>query len=193
MKLLRLFVAIELSQNLKEEIAKIEWQLAKQNLPFRYEDETKLHLTLAFLGNTKETRIKKLEAVFREVAKNSKIFVLGINNLGAFPGFNHPRVLCLSLTGDIGELESLQSKTLTALKESGFQPKINADFTPHIALARFSKPPYPIHMKNVGNKISGLKLKIPQLEFTVNSLSLIQSKLNHEGSVYKTLAEFSFK
>lgn len=192
MKLLRLFIAIELLQDLKEEIAKVSWQLAKQNLPFRFEDEVKLHITLAFLGNTKVEKIQKLEKILNHVARNISPFFLLLTNLGAFPGFNHPRILYIGLTGETDSLERLQKNLLKVLKDAGFIPKTNDTFTPHITLARFAKPPYPIHMKKMGNKISGLKIKIPKLEFAVNSISLMQSKLTPKGSNYKTLKTFNF-
>lgn len=189
---LRLFIAINLPKEIKEQIAKLEWEMTKKNIPFRFENDDKLHVTLSFLGNTDIEKIPLLTAVLSDVVKGIPAFMLQIQNLGAFPGFKHPRVLYLSVAGDLQILLKLQKKLLQGLKEKGFRPRSNDAFTPHITLARLMKLPYPIHLKNTGNQIKGLKIKLPKLQFTVDSISLMQSKLKPTGSEYKTIKTVNF-
>ena len=63
---------------------------------------------------------------------------------------------------------------------------LGLDLSPELK-NKFAKPPYPIHIKNMGQKLAGLKIKPPQESFWVKEISLFESKLSHEGSTYKIL------
>ena len=51
---MRAFIAIELSQKIKDKIEKIQAELEKYNLSLRWTKPKNLHLTLRFLGDIEE-------------------------------------------------------------------------------------------------------------------------------------------
>lgn len=179
----RVFLGIDLPKGLKKKLALFEWELAKQNLPFRFEDEKKLHLTLLFLGNTDTEQLNLIKSLLKQIVSQFMPFILNITKLEAFPGFNHPRTLYLSLQGDLDKLTDLQKAIRLKLKGTG-------KFMPHITIGKFAKPSYPIHVRNMGQKLAGLKIKPPQESFLVKEVCLFESKLSQEGSTYKILKKW---
>ncbi|MBI3980626.1 RNA 2',3'-cyclic phosphodiesterase [Candidatus Microgenomates bacterium] len=186
----RIFLGLDLTRELKNKLALYEWELTKQDLPFRFEDEKKLHLTLLFLGNTNTEQLNLIKSLLKPIIGQFTTFILGITKLEAFPGFNHPKILYLSLNGQLDKLFALQEELRQVLKGKGFRPQNKDKFIPHITIGKFVNPPYPIHVKNMGQKLAGLKIKPPQESFLIKEVVLFESKLSQEGSTYKILKKW---
>lgn len=99
----RLFISINLSNEVKSKLSKLQKQLKEQFdfLPAKWEDVNKLHLTLFFIGETDESTIAKIEAKLSEINFNEI-------NLQAREINTFPRVLILKLSNPDKILFSLQ-------------------------------------------------------------------------------------
>jgi len=181
---MRIFIALEIPEKIKKEIEKIQNQLKNTGIKVRWVKPEIIHLTLVFLGEIAPNKIGNIERILSGVSTQISPVNLWLEKVDAFPSPTKAKIIYLSLKGELGKLNALALKIRKLLKKQ----KINFDqkpFVPHLTLGRLKKP----------QDVSGLlsKIKILRQEFFVHHLKLIQSTLNPQGPVYKTLASFELK
>lgn len=173
---MRLFTAINLPEHIKSYLFKLEeeirsWGIAK----ISFVHKKNLHLTLKFFGdaeNVNEIKEKLKNVKFKE-------FNLVLDKIGVFPSESYIRVVWAGLK-DGEELIKLSNKIdeETINKESH-------EFTGHLTLGRVK---FVKDKKSFVEKLS--KLKIENLEFTVNEFILFQSILTKDGPEYKIIEKY---
>jgi len=132
METVRAFLALEVADEVKQNIMRLEDEVAGAGADVRLVSAENLHITLKFLGDIEETMIEKVMGVMKAVRADA--FVLEVAGAGAFPGTRMPRVLWVG-AGSGGEKISEISRQLeTGLPSLGF-PK-ERKFTPHITVGR---------------------------------------------------------
>ncbi|MBL7013414.1 MAG: RNA 2',3'-cyclic phosphodiesterase [Candidatus Marinimicrobia bacterium] len=166
----------------------------KQMLVSTFEDPSEikwvkninLHLTLKFLGDTKDESVEKINAVLSKIAPNVLLDDLTISNTGCFPNIDRPTVLWLGIEGDTQSLIQLVDKINTRLESIGI-PINEEPYTPHITIARIKytdkKPPdAKIFLQS---KYDGIALNANQMQF-------VSSELSQDGPIYNILGSHSF-
>ncbi len=121
----RLFIALEIPENIKEAIAKEQEQLNNyfySNLV----DKEKMHITLLFLGDTKLEENKIIDKI-KEIKVNREITIYGID---AFPSLESPRIVFKKIEPDLKDIHEQLCKEL-GINETGF--------TAHLTLCRVKK------------------------------------------------------
>lgn len=98
-----------------------------------------LHLTLAFLGDTDEVDVPRVEDALLEAALGVGPLDLTAAGLGAFPDLERARVLWAGVEGDVDRLRDLQARLVASLSAAGF-PLEDRGYSPHITLARSRLP-----------------------------------------------------
>lgn len=161
---MRLFIAIQLSEDMKRALTACMNDLKKQEVTGNYVPAQNLHLTLTFIGEYDEPeRVKNV-----------------INSIPL------PRLrLKLSEKGKFGDLlwagiqENQKLNTYVkdlraALKEAGI-PYAHGKFIPHITLIRrfVSKKPYQVHLRKA--------------EMNVERVSLMKSERKNGKMVYREI------
>jgi len=171
---MRTFISIEIPEEIKKQIKKIQ-----DKLPEFYGKKTKLenlHLTLKFLGEVSEERVKEIEEKLREI-KFSK-FETEIDSIGVFSE-KFVRIIWLHLTG----CKNLQSEIDERLKNLFEKEK---RFMSHLTIAR---------VKDIKNKEKFLEklneIKIPKIKFVVEDFKLKKSTLTKQGPVYNDIENYS--
>jgi len=124
----RLFVAIDLPDSVKCEIAALTSRLAGVRLVL----PEQLHLTLRFIGEVEEQTMLAIKDSL--AAAKSPPLTLSLSGAGYFPRGTHPRVLWIGLTPDRLLLQ-LQAEVERAVQAAGI-PGDARPFTPHITIAR---------------------------------------------------------
>jgi 2'-5' RNA ligase len=94
-------------------------------------------------------------------------------------------VLWAGLRGDLAVLERLQSSLAVGLREAGF-PLEDRPFAPHITLAR-RRP----HARPSAHLEWPPRSRLPSLQVSVESFSLMQSELSPAGPHYTPLERFN--
>src|SRR5215470_15888700 len=79
---LRLFIAVNFSDEIKNRLLKIQEQLRAQCLKGNFSKYENFHLTLAFLGETPEEKIKTLCGIIEEI--NIPPFEISFNRTGCY-------------------------------------------------------------------------------------------------------------
>ena len=191
--MLRSFIAIELSEELKSQIRELQADLKRQAPELRALNWVRpegIHLTLRFLGDMDEGQIEALTNVLKAAAATLREFRLEARGLGGFPTPARARVLWLGLTGETEAMSALHHLQATIEQEVvglGFAGEERA-FTPHLTLAR-------IRDRGAGGPVAKLVMKEQDRmvgELRAGSVALIKSELRPSGAVYTSLVEVPF-
>jgi 2'-5' RNA ligase len=197
--MLRAFIAIQLSDELKGQIGSVQAELRREvsgsgrrgtAVKIGWTQPEGIHLTLKFLGDIQETQVEALREILHRVGASARPFTLEARGLGAFPNPRAPRVIWLGLHGshdDMAELRRLHAAVEDGVAGLGL-PKEARVFTPHLTLARIRDRVEAGALEPVltaqQNRIVG--------GFVASSVELIKSELRPSGAVYTTLVEVPF-
>ena len=124
---MRAFIAIETSEELREEMVKLQKQLGIEGV--KLVEKENLHLTMHFLGEIDENMKEKVMQAMNKI--NSKKFEMSCKGVGAFPSKNYMRVIWVA--AEAPELKQIYEQLGEELAKLGFKKE---DFSPHITLAR---------------------------------------------------------
>ena len=191
--MLRAFIAIELSAELKRQISELQADLKRQAPELQALSWVRpegIHLTLRFLGDMDERQIEPLTNVLKAAAATVPVFRLELRGLGGFPTPARTRVLWLGLTGDaeaISALHHLQATIEQEVVGLGFAGEERA-YTPHLTLAR-------VRNRAVSGPLAKLIMKEQDRmvgELRAGSVELIKSELRPSGALYSSLVEVPF-
>lgn len=126
---MRLFVAVELSENVKSELIRAIEALGHLCVKGRFTRPENLHLTLAFIGETK----RLAEAKSAVDSLNAAKFNLTVGGLGAFKRAGGDVYWAGVEKND--RLFEIQDALCAQLKNAGFELE-NRQYKPHITLGR---------------------------------------------------------
>jgi 2'-5' RNA ligase len=173
---MRAFIALELPEAIKKEIAKIQKQLQRAGAKATWVKPEIAHLTFAFLGSVTHKELEIIHKILGE--KKLEPVKLELGSLGCFPQPERARIVFIELQGDLKELHYSASQIREGLKKE----KIKFDdkpFKAHVTLGRVKKK------ANIVSALKGVKPK--KLEFLVREVTLNQSALSSSGPRYTQL------
>lgn len=182
--MIRLFLAVELSFNLRENLSALQQQLKATLPPINWVRPESIHLTLKFLGYVEPSFVSQLLSALEHIGEKCAPFSIDVQGLGVFPQVKHPRILWVGLTGNTQALHELIFEIEAALEPLGFSPE-EKPYHPHLTLARIKR-----ENANVGSALmqTGI-LESNQHLGTVNvdRFTLFQSDLDSSGAKYTSL------
>ena len=161
---MRLFIAIQLSDEIKKALVGCMHDLKKQGVEGNYVPAQNLHLTLAFIGEYNDPA--KVKQIIERVPLPQ--IRLGISGKGHFGN-----LLWAGVKGN-QKLKTYVKDLRTALNEAGI-PFDDDKFIPHITLIRktTTKKPYEVHLSKA--------------EMTVGKVSLMKSEMKNGKAVYRDI------
>ncbi len=186
---MRTFIAIDLPQEIKEELARLQALLKKSGADVKWVTPKNIHLTLKFLGEISEDTCAKIASVIEGVAAKTAPFAISLASLGAFPKIQFPRVIWVALSNGDKETQLLAENLENSLEKLGI-PKEERAFSSHITIGRLRSP------LNKDKLIEALKkaesyFSGKNLGFTADKITLFKSLLGPGGPVYEPLKETS--
>jgi RNA 2',3'-cyclic 3'-phosphodiesterase len=177
---MRLFISINPTEEIKTYLVQVQKELqAKELLQAVYVLPDQLHITLVFLGNTEALYLPEIIKKLSQIQEAP--FNLTLNNL-EINSWHHPRVLWLTVSAP--ELAQLVEKIETALE---LAPKHKREFKGHITIARVKQL---CNKQALHNFIASNQ--VPNLNWTVDSFSLVESLTLPQGALYTTIATCNF-
>ena len=188
---IRAFVAIELPNEVKAQLAEEQKDLAAGLTGVKWVAPDGIHLTLKFLGNVAETRLGEIELALKRAVTGVPPFELRVGDRGAFPNSRRPEVVWLSVGGQTDRLTELFRNVENAMTELGWAPEARA-FSPHLTLGRVRREAENEMKKHLAERLAKADDRV-SAGFTVGSVSLMRSRLTPTGAVYSRLAEFPLK
>ena len=186
MERIRAFIAIELPEEVKASLDRIQAQLKSGQDYVKWVQPEGIHLTLKFLGNIAVSLVPSIGDAITQAAKSVTAFNLEIARLGAFPNLSAPRVAWVGLGGNVGCLLQLQKAIDQELVPLGFDPEARA-FSPHLTLGRVRDKAAPQERRKLGQRLESLQVQGGQ-PFSVDEVSLMRSELTPRGAIYSRLS-----
>lgn len=179
--LIRAFIAIGIDSRLRDGLTAAQHELKKSNARVAWVKPENIHLTLKFLGEIPPKKLKETQDIFPILTQGIHPFAITLTDLGVFPSPQRPQVLWAGLSG-VSELILLAQRIETELAPLGFK-KERREFTAHLTLGRVRSP----HNRDtLAQKIQDYRL--PEgLDQTVDHITLFQSTLTPQGSIYQPL------
>lgn len=177
----RLFIAvrIETSEKLLELLASFRKELKEAKI--RWTDPGSYHITLAFLGDTRENQIPAICTMLKAACSQGSAFELRLKGAGVFRNNRDPRVLWARLEHS-AELDSLFIAVSSGLKAEGIGLE-DRPFSPHLTLGRVKHIPDTKALETLITRYSSTEIQVQH----VDELILYESILRPEGPVYKPL------
>ncbi len=175
---MRLFVALTLPDGI---VARLN--LMCSGIPgARWVEPSNMHITLRFIGEVDEPTAEEINYNLSHI--EAPAFDLGLQGLDTFgQGYKaHALWVGVSLTR---ELAHLQNKVESAVTRTG-QPPEGRKFTPHVTLARLTKP----EAGRLQSFIEGNNL-FKAGPFTVDQFTLFESQPGNGGPVYTALEDYT--
>ncbi len=179
---MRLFIAALLPEEIKRGIG-----IYVDNLkPFwegvRWERYEKFHITLKFLGETKEDKVESIREIIEGSTKSYLSFASTVSGFGGFPNLKSPRVLYVAILSHPG-LSELQKEIEEKIEEGLGVKREKRRFLPHTTVGRVR-----------GRARFKGSLPTPEpLSFSITEVALMKSVLRPQGSEYTEIAKFSLK
>jgi 2'-5' RNA ligase len=191
-KTIRSFIAIDLSEEARTELARLQSRLKEASPPkaIRWTDPKNVHLTLHFLGELAEDRLENVSRTLRDAAAAHTPFSLNLSNLGCFPSTRRTRIVWVGLSGDTDNLVALQSDLGDRLKKGvGFEPETRA-YSPHLTIGRVRKGVTQNRLRALGQILEEQIPRVGRLAtLPVDYIHFIRSDLKPDGPIYTSLAK----
>jgi 2'-5' RNA ligase len=182
--MIRLFVALEIPDDVKEEVISQCKAAAGNEAELRWEPKEKIHLTLKFIGEVKEELLSKIKDEI-EFVNNYSSFACSISKFGFFFRDRQAKILWCNIETD-ESLFSLVDELNNRLQKFDIEIE-KRKFKGHLTLSRIKKP----LNEDIINKIKGFSFT--PFNFTADKITLIQSVLKPYGSEYKVLKNYELK
>ncbi|MEM1671744.1 MAG: RNA 2',3'-cyclic phosphodiesterase [Archaeoglobaceae archaeon] len=176
---MRLFVAVEMDEKIKESLSPLLAELS-QVKGLKTVERENLHTTLMFLGEVPEAKLSEIQnSLSRVDFKNFKIALKGV---GKFPKKGEPRVVWIGIEEGREEIIRLAESVYLALKKLGFER--DKPFEAHVTVARVKRRNP--ELEKVLDKYKDQNFG----EMVVKDFRLKQSILKPSGPIYKDIFVF---
>jgi len=184
----RIFFAIELPQVLQSQLTHYTTAGQSQVPSFKWVSSPNFHLTLKFLGNVNDEILHKAKSTLEHEIRELNPFNLTVSHLGAFPAWQHAKVIWLGVEDQKRTCAQIKSVIETSFYQTHCVSQAEKDYTPHITLARLKNkslsktrdfPPLP-------DDLSGIVI-------LVDRVTCFESRLEPKGPLYQSLFKLSLK
>ena len=192
MEQVRSFIAIELPDEVKSALSRLQSQLKSGGqYPVKWVNPYRIHLTLKFLGNVTVAKITEITGAIASAAQGIPPFRLEVKGLGVFPNPRRVQVIWVGIVGDVDQLTRFQQRLEANLAPLGFAPETRS-FTPHLTLARVRDQASPEERQGLGQLIASTGFEATY-EIHVNAITLMKSQLTREGAIYSQISSIKLK
>src|SRR4030067_1231766 len=91
--MVRLFICVKIPENVKKKLVVAQKDLKNDKINAKFVEEENLHLSLIFIGETKEEKINETKNYMTESAKKTKSFHVNLTGIKLFPSDYNIRVI----------------------------------------------------------------------------------------------------
>jgi 2'-5' RNA ligase len=182
---MRLFVAVELENTLKDKVSEIQKKLIQEDADVKWVELKNLHFTLKFIGEVDESRIGDIVKAIDKSLVDTKPCRLSIENIGVFPNESNPKIIWLGVSEGKDEICSLANIVQDKLAKIGFARE-KRKFSPHLTLGRVKSA------RNKGKLLDAVKSMQGVIAgvMDVREVLLMQSRLTPKGAIYSRVHKF---
>lgn len=178
----RLFLAINPEPEVRRAVIDATSDLRAAAPTLNWMDESRVHLTLKFLGEQEDGVVPPLAQALDRVAERHRPFTMHIADVGAFPNFRRARVVWMGVERD-ARLELLHHDVEIACESLGF-PLEGRPFRPHVTLARVRERTEEDELRRLSRACKRVAF---DCETDVRTIDLMRSTPGRAGSRYDRL------
>ena len=179
-KVMRLFIAIEIPEDIRKKLASLQAKIGDVG-KVKWVETENIHLTLKFLGET-----DALDEIKESLEKvKCRKFTSAVSGFGVFPNESYIRVIWAGMEPR-KSIDELHEEIDDSLSHLGF-PK-DQKFHPHLTLGRVRSVSDKEKLKSAVDELKVIE-KIG--EFKIEKFKLKKSTLTPKGPVYEDVAIFN--
>ena len=179
---MRLFVAIELSESVRQALSDTQATLKQACKDVRWIPAEQLHLTVKFLGEVVDGDVAAVSEAMESAAAESKPFVMRVGECGCFPERGAVRIVWTSAMEENRLLAGCVAVVEAQIEPLGF-PREHRPFAAHITIGRVREDR---SQGKVRELVQAHRGKV--VEQDVLSLALMSSALSPKGSTYTVVS-----
>jgi RNA 2',3'-cyclic 3'-phosphodiesterase len=181
----RIFIAVKINagKNLSDMISEMKSGLKDERIKWTEVDN--FHITLVFLGDTEEDKVKAVKNMLKAVCLGSGEFNIVIKGAGVFRNLNDPRIIWTGIEPS-EKLYHLHEAIKSGLNDAGISTE-ERNFSPHLTIGRIKSIQDANALKSLITVYNSLELQNQE----VTEVILYESLLFHTGPVYKPLGRYT--
>ena len=185
-KMVRLFVALHFSDEIKRRLGELIEDLKPLCRGIRWVSSENIHLTLKFIGEVKESKVAPITRALEEVMAGKAKFEGRVCGSGGFPDLRRPRVIWVGLEGAEPAIEMAKQINHKLIPVGVKSEKRR--LSPHLTLGRIKKP----------SDFSALAAYMESLNFDagpviLDGVALVRSTLTPDGPIYENVKVFDLE
>ena len=179
---MRLFVAIELSNEVKSALTNVQRSLSAWSKAVRWTPAAQLHLTAKFLGEVAEESVSAIREAVVKVADSAQEFDLTLTGTGCFPPGGAVRIVWVGAADVPVRLSKLVEGLENEFEPMGFSRE-SRPFSPHLTIGR-------VQEDSSGGRLRSavVEAKVRSVTQRVAALTLMSSVLSPKGPSYSVVA-----
>ena len=181
MEKIRTFIALEISDKVRDELSRIESMLKKVDANVKWVKPDSVHLTLKFLGYIDEEKVQVISKHLENIASGSHPFKMVLEKIGVFPHWNYPKVVWVGISEVAGEAKEIAAMVDEAMAGEGFE-KEKRPFSPHLTIGRVRGPQNKLELQKAADSV-----EVQPTSSDITKIVLFKSDLTREGAVYTPL------
>jgi 2'-5' RNA ligase len=185
-KKVRTFIALEISDEAREELARIEDKLKEAEADVKWIKPESIHLTLKFLGYITEEKVPSIAKRLKDITSGTLPFNVVLSEIGVFPKWRYARVLWIGVEEGKEKVKTLAGMIEEAMEEEGFE-KEKREFKSHITIGRIRTSKKLEKLEKEAGKI-----KVNPAVSNITKVVLFKSDLTPKGAIYTPLAVADF-
>lgn len=186
--LIRTFIAIELSKEIKAKLGILQERLKQSGATVKWVEPDSMHLTLKFLGNISTSLVPSLKDALEGIGRETTSFQITFSKIGTFGKTDHPRVIWVGVEEGEKEILEIKRKLEEKLEKINI-PLESRPYHAHLTLGRVKS-----------SKSEGLKKAVDSLntdlsataKMTVSNIQLLKSALTPKKAIYTCLSLATF-
>jgi len=183
---MRLFIAIDLGEDIIRRITKIEDELKRKDVDVKFVEPENLHLTLKFLGEVSENQLDVIKKETEMAVSGFSEFQISIEGCGYFGNPNYIRVLWIGVNKGrekLIDIIDMLNKSLESVRRDEYKPN------PHLTIGRVRSGKNREFLLHEVESLEHVKLG----EINVKEIKLKESVLSRKGPVYNDIKIFKLK
>ena len=179
---MRLFVAIELTPEVRDALQEVQNALGRATDGVRWVRPELLHLTVKFLGETPDGEAPRVAGALARSAARSKRFEMQLTECGCFPPRGPVRIVWVGTHDGSGALQECVNAVEDEMEGIGFPIESRA-FSPHLTIGRAKEGR---SAGAVRSAVEGGKVK--PVRQSVCELTQMSSVLSPKGPSYNVVS-----
>ncbi|MFP4548347.1 MAG: RNA 2',3'-cyclic phosphodiesterase [Fidelibacterota bacterium] len=180
----RTFFAVKASNQTQKILENISEEFSEFDKKVKPANPGNPHITLKFLGDTREEDIDSIDQEIRFAISRIPAFSFVCEGTGCFPRPSRPSVLWLGITEGLNYLKTLHNLLELKLEKFGYTPD-NSEFIPHLTYGRVRK-----QYKKLNSINRFLNYDYGQAFNPVETVIWFESILTSKGAQHKPLRQY---